>query len=711
MSVTNQEKPIFLNPDYPIQDRINDLISQLTLEEKVSQMMYTSPSIDRLNIPEYNWWNECLHGVARGSLATIFPQAIGMAATFDPELLFKIATAISDEARAIYNAAIKVGNRSQNMGLTFWTPNINIFRDPRWGRGQETYGEDPWLTGQMGKAFVKGLQGDDPNYLKTAACAKHFAVHSGPEKLRHEFNAHSNKKDLFETYLPAFKELVDAGVESVMCAYNATNGKPCCANNYLLKDILRGKWNFKGHVVSDCWALVDFYSGHKICDSAVEASALALQAGVNLNCGSVFPNLVEAVKRDLITEKEIDNSLAILLSTRFKLGMFDPEGSTPYDQIPVDIIDCEKHRMLALETAHKSIVLLKNNGALPLKKNLRKYYITGPNASSIESLIGNYHGVNGKLVTFLEGISAAIDQGSQIQYRPGILLSQENFTTIDLAYIDIVMADVCIVVLGINNYLEGEEGDSLLSPYAGDRLDYNLPANQVNYLKKINAGTNKPIIAVVTGGSPMNLAEIENFADAVILAWYPGEEGGTALADILFGKISPSGKLPMTFPKSFEQLPDYEDYSMKGRTYRYMEQEPLYPFGFGLTYSRFELLAPQLSSATLSANSEVELTVRIANQGEVASDEVVQLYVTPPDSVFNAPLFSLKGIRRIHLQPEEAIELTFPVTSSLLKTVDADGDLVLVKGMYRIFIGTSLPTEQSLQLGSNQYVYTEIEVV
>jgi beta-glucosidase len=711
MSVTNQEKPIFLNPDEPMQDRIDNLISQMTLEEKVFQMVYISPAIERLEIPKYYWWNECLHGVARAGNATVFPQAIGLAATFDPDLIFRIATAISDEARAMYNAAIRIGNRSQYCGLTFWSPNINIFRDPRWGRGQETYGEDPYLTSQMGAAFVKGLQGDDPKYLKAAACAKHFAVHSGPEKLRHEFNAHTNKKDLFETYLPAFKALVDAGVESVMCAYNASNGKPCCGNNFLIKEVLRGKWNFQGHVVSDCWALVDFYNGHKICDSAVEASALALQAGVNLNCGSVFPNLVEAVKRGLLTEEEIDHSLAVLLKTRFKLGMFDPEGSNPYDKIPLDVIDCEEHRQLALDAARKSMVLLKNNGVLPLSNNLKKYYITGPNATSLECLLGNYYGINKRLVTYIEGISAAVEFGIQVEYRPGILLAQESMNPIDLAYEDSLLSDAIIIIMGINSFLEGEEVDSLLSPYAGDRPDYNLPAHQIKFLKKIKNGTTKPVIAVITGGSPMNLSEVHEFADAVILSWYPGEEGGTALADILFGKVSPSGKLPITFPKSFDQLPPYEEYSMKGRTYRYMTEEPLYPFGYGLSYSKFEFSAPQLSSTTLSANSEAELSVKIANKGEVASDEVVQLYVSPSGHLPNAPLYSLKGVRRIHLLPGEEVELTFPINPAILETVNTDGDLVLVKGKYRIFIGTSLPTERSLELGSNQYVYSEIEVV
>jgi beta-glucosidase len=710
MTSRGQDIPEYFNPENSIEDRIQDLISKMTLEEKVSQMMYNSVAINRLNIPEYNWWNEALHGVARSGRATVFPQAIGMGATFDRELIFRVADAISDEARAMYNASVKMGYRNQYGGLTFWTPNINIFRDPRWGRGQETYGEDPFLTGQIGSAFVKGLQGNNPRYLKTAACAKHFAVHSGPEKLRHEFNAKASEKDLYETYLPAFKMLVDSGVESVMCAYNRTNDEPCCANNYLIKDVLRGKWNFQGHVVSDCWALVDFFKGHKVCENAEQAAAMALKAGVNLNCGSVFPFLVDAAKQGLVTEEEINQSLSVLLKTRFKLGLFDPQGSNPYDKIPVDVIDSEKHRALAREVAQKSMVLLKNNNVLPLKNNLSKYYVTGPNATSIECLLGNYHGVNGRMVTFMEGIVAAVETGSQVQYRPGILLNQPNTNPIDYVMGDAIHSDATIVVLGINSYLEGEEGESLLSPYAGDRLEYNLPANQVEFLKKIALGNNNPVIAVITGGSPMNLSEIHQYADAVILAWYPGEEGGTALADILFGKVSPSGKLPITFPKSFDQLPSYEDYSMKGRTYRYMEQEPLYPFGFGLTYSTFEFSKPEISSNQITTKSRVEISTKISNTGKFESDEVVQLYVTKVDTNIETPLFSLKGMKRIHLKPGESGNLKFDIEPAKLETVNSEGNSILEKGKYKIYLGTSLPTQRSLDLGSNQFVSAELEV-
>jgi beta-glucosidase len=705
-----QETPVYFNPEYSIDDRVESLIQQMTLEEKVLQMVYNSPAIARLNIPAYNWWNESLHGVARSGRATVFPQAIGLGATFDADLLLRISTAISDEARAMYNAQIKMGYRNQYGGLTFWTPNINIFRDPRWGRGQETYGEDPYLTSQLGVAFVKGLQGNDPNHLKTAACAKHFAVHSGPEKLRHEFNATASKKDLNDTYLPAFHALVNAGVESVMCAYNSTNGEPCCANNYLIKDVLRGKWNFKGHVVSDCWALVDFYEGHKVCKDAVEASAMALKAGVNLNCGSVYPSLVEAVKQGLVKEVEIDSSLAVLLTTRFKLGLFDPEGSNLYDTIPTSVIDSEIHRALAKEAALKSMVLLKNNGVLPLKNNLSKYYITGPNATSIECLLGNYHGANGQMTTFMEGIVAAVDPASQAQYRPGTLLANDNVNPIDWVVGDAIKSNATIVVLGINSYLEGEEGESLLSAFAGDRLDYNLPKNQISFLKKLRTNNPNPVIAVITGGSPINLAEVMELADAVIFSWYAGEEGGNALADIIFGKVSPSGKLPITFPKSLDQLPAYEDYNMAGRTYRYMEKEPLFPFGFGLTYSSFSFSEPSISNGTIKSGKSVKISTTVTNTGNFQSENVVQLYVSRIDDTELTPLFSLKGVERIALKPGESKHLQFEISSQLLENINDEGISVFEKGFYKIYISTSLPTQRSLDLGGDKFVSASLKV-
>lgn len=696
------DEPAFLNHELPTEERVKDLIGRLSLEEKASQMMYTSPVIERLNIPAYNWWNEALHGVGRSGLATVFPQAIGLGATFDDELLKRISSAISDEARAMHNAAVAQNYRLRYGGLTFWTPNINIFRDPRWGRGQETYGEDPFLTSRLGVAFVQGLQGDHPKYLKTAACAKHFAVHSGPERLRHEFNAVASPKDLYETYLPAFKALVEADVEAVMCAYNATNGEPCCANNHLLQEVLRDKWNFQGHVVSDCWALVDFYKGHNVVQNEVEAAALALKSGVNLNCGSVYPNLVEAVKQGLVSEQEIDGRLATLLKTRFELGMFDPVDQNPYNKISPEVINSPKHRSLAREAATKSVVMLKNNGVLPLKNNLPFYYVTGPNATSIEALIGNYYGVNNAMVTILEGVASAIAPGTQLQYKPGVMLDRKNINPIDWTTPDAKEASATIVVLGITGMLEGEEGEAIASPDYGDRLDYNIPENQLEFLRTLREGNEKPIIAVITGGSPMNLSEVHELSDAVLLAWYSGEEGGNAVADILFGKASPSGKLPITFPKSLDQLPPYEDYSMDGRTYKYMTAEPMYPFGFGLSYGKFQYGSPKLSAQKIKKNQTTEIEAEVKNTGTHEADEVVQLYLTDVKASVQAPLYSLKGFKRISLKAGETKTVKFTITPEMLELVNEKGERVLEKGDFRIYVGGSLPGSRSQELGASK---------
>jgi len=698
----SQEQHIFSDASQPVEVRVRDLISKLTLDEKVHQMMHNSPAIPRLNIPAYNWWSEALHGVARSGVATVFPQAIGLGATFDEELVYRVSTSISDEARAMYNAAAAKNYYKQYGGLTFWTPNINIFRDPRWGRGQETYGEDPYLTSRMGVSFVKGLQGNDPNYLKVAACAKHFAVHSGPEKLRHEFNAVASPKDLRETYLPAFKALVGANVEAVMCAYNRTNSEACCANNFLLTEVLRKEWKFSGHVVSDCWAITDFYSGHKVVKTQAEAAALAVKSGVSLNCGNEYPALLDAVKQGLITEKEIDESLAILLRSRFKLGMFDPKEKNPYNAISTDVINSAANRQLAREAAAKSIVMLKNNGVLPLKNNLSSYFVTGPNATSIDALIGNYYGVNPQMVTIFEGITGAIEPGSQLQYRPGILLDTENVNPQDWTSGSAKGSDACIVVMGITSLIEGEEGESISSPYSGDRLDYNLPKNQIDFLKKLRENNKKPIIAIVTGGSPMNLAEVHELADAVLLVWYPGEEGGNAVADIVFGKVSPSGRLPLTFPKSLAQLPPYEDYSMKGRTYRFMKEEPMYPFGFGLGYSTFAYSNIKLSATTLKKKQiqPVDAEVTVSNSGSIEGEEVVQLYITALDAGPEAPLYALRGIKRAKIKGGSSAIVKFTITPEMMETVNAKGESAILPGRFKVSIGGSLPGSRSEALGA-----------
>lgn len=701
----------FKDVKLPIETRVSLLLNELTLQEKVSQMVNSSEGIDRLGILPYDWWNEALHGVGRSGKATIFPQAIGMAATFDPDLIYQVSTAISDEARAMFNAAQEVGNYNRYNGLSFWTPNVNIFRDPRWGRGQETYGEDPFLTGLLGTSFVKGLQGDHPTYLKTAACAKHYAVHSGPEKLRHEFNAKVSQKDLYETYLPAFEQLVKANVESIMCAYNRTNGEPCCSSNTLLNDILIEDWSFKGHVLTDCGALTDFYSdiGHGTVSTKAEAASLALKAGVSLNCGDTFSALTEAVNLGLVKESDIDEQLSKLLKTRFKLGMFDPAELNPYNDISPEVIDSKIHRDLAYETAVKSMVLLKNNGVLPLKNNLKRYYVVGPNAASIDALLGNYFGVNPQIVTFLEGISSRVALGSQVQYSPGTTLDQPNINPIDWSSGGAADADANIVVMGLTRHIEGEEGESISSPYFGDRLDYDIPKNQIDYLKKIKGNHGKPVIVVITGGCPMNLSEVHDIADAILFAWYPGEEGGSAAADILFGNVSPSGRLPITFPKSLDQIPAYEDYSMKGRTYRYMTEEPMYPFGFGLSYARFNYTDLNLTTATKESKQQ-KISCTITNNSEVEGDEIVQLYATAKIKGVDSPKFALKAVKRVHLKAHESMELVFDITEEMLEVFDQDGKKISPKGDYHFFISGSLPTQRSQYLGAENGLKTVLQI-
>lgn len=694
-----QNTHVYLDPSKTTEVRVKDLVSKLTLEEKINQLLYNSPAIPRLSIPAYNWWNEALHGVGRSGVATVFPQAIGLGASFDDDLAFRVSNAISDEARAMYNAAIANGFHEQYGGLTFWTPNINIFRDPRWGRGQETYGEDPLLTARLGVAFVKGLQGNNPKYLKVAACAKHYAVHSGPEKLRHEFNAVANPKDLYETYLPAFKSLVDAGVESVMCAYNRTNGYPCCGSNFLIDTVLRQHWGFKGHVVSDCWAVTDFYQGHKVVKTQAEAAAMALKTGVNLNCGNEYSGLFEAVKLGLVTEAEIDSKLSVLMNTRFKLGLFDPSDANPYNSIPVTAINSNENRMLAREAAVKSMVLLKNNGVLPLSDKLSKYFITGPTAADVNVLLGNYFGVNNQFSTFLEGIASHIKPGSQLQYRMGCLLDRDNANPIDWATGEGKEMDVIIAVLGISGVLEGEEGESIASPYAGDRLEYDIPINQIKYLRKLRQGNTKPIIAVITGGSPMNLSEVHELADAVLLAWYPGQEGGNAAAEIIFGKVSPSGRLPITFPKSFDQLPAYEDYSMNGRTYRYMSASPMYTFGYGLSYGKFEYTNIQVSSNIIKRSQPVTVSVTISNSGKMEAEEVAQLYLTNMNATVKVPLYSLKDYKHIKLAPGASKTIQFTVTPEMMSYIDNEGKSVLSKGDIKVTIGGAAPHKRSEELG------------
>jgi beta-glucosidase len=691
------------------ESKIKELISQMTLEEKVSQLLYISPAIERLNIPEYNWWNECLHGVARAGNATVFPQAIALAATFDEALVEQIADAISDEARAKHNEAVKQGNRGQYWGLTFWTPNINIFRDPRWGRGQETYGEDPCLTSRIGLALVRGLQGKDPENLKLAACAKHYAVHSGPEKDRHTFNAIVSKKDLWETYLPAFKALVDGGVESVMGAYNRTLDEPCCASNFLLKDVLREQWGFKGHVVSDCWAIRDFHQYHKITKSSEESAALALNAGCDLNCGCTYPFLTSAFKQGLVNEEAINRSLERLLRTRFRLGMFDPPGKSRWGKLNRKIINCDKHRKLALKAAHKSIVLLKNeNNLLPLDSNPKKIVVTGPAAANAHTLFGNYYGVSSRFITILEGLAEKVSDkfGINLDYRQGCLMYSENSRTLAV-YGESNISDVVIAVMGLDGAMEGEEGDAIASDSNGDRDKIELPAWQINYLQKVRQA-GKKIILVLTGGSP--IAFPEDLADAVIFAWYPGESGGQAVADIIFGDVVPSGKLPITFPASTSQLPPYEDYSMKGRTYRYMTEKPLYPFGFGLSYTKFRFDSINLSSSEVSTGGKVKVTIMVANIGKFDADEVVQIYVSKDGRTEDEPISSLRGFCRVFIPAGSSKKVEFEISASVFETVNAQGEYKLLPGSYSVIAADAAPVPVSVEKGAPAPVSAKITI-
>ncbi len=714
---TGQKNEEF-SPEYPfldyrlsIDERVNDLVSRLSLDEKVQQMMYNAPAIERFGIPAYNWWSECLHGIARNGQATVFPQAIGLGATFDDDLISEISSAIGDEARAKFAISQSIGNYSQYAGLTFWTPNVNLFRDPRWGRGQETYGEDPYLTSRIGSAFVKGLQGDNPDYLKAAACAKHFVVHSGPEKLRHEFNAIASPKDMAETYLPAFKALNDAGVEGFMCAYNRTNSEACCGSSKLLTDLLRDEWGFKGYITSDCWALVDFHAGHKVTNNAVESAALALKSGVNLNCGSVFyPNLVEAVTQGLVSEAEIDASLKTLLKTRFRLGLFDPAGRNPYEKTGPEVINSKEHRELAARAARESMVLLKNNNILPLKKDLASLYILGPNAASTEVLLGNYYGVNSNMVTFLEGIVSRVSAGTTVEYKQGFLLDRTNVNPIDWSTDAAQASDAIIVVAGISGLLEGEEGESIASLYTGDRLDYGLPDSQVEYLKLIKSKGDKPIILVLTGGSPVDVSEVEEYADAIIYAWYPGEEGGNALADIIFGNYNPSGRLPISFPVSLEQLPAYDNYNMEGRTYRYMKTDPAYPFGFGLSYTNFDYSEILVDKKVLKEGESLEIKLKLKNTGGVDGDEVSQLYISYPGEFEDAPNFAMKDFQRSHLKAGEEKEITFVVPSEKFKMVDEAGNFVFRKGVFKVYVGGASPMKRCEELMKTPISSVEIKL-
>jgi beta-glucosidase len=696
----------FHDPQLPIDERVRDALARLTPAEKAAQLLHEAPALPQLGIPAYNWWNECLHGVARAGTASVFPQAIALAASFDSVLVADVARAISDEARAKHHAYAAEGDTGYYKGLTYWSPNVNIFRDPRWGRGQETYGECPFLTSELGVAFVRGLQGDDERYLKLVATAKHFAVHSGPEGLRHGFDARVSAKDLFETYLPAFRALVkDGGVESVMTAYNRVNGEAASASTTLLEQLLRGSWGFRGYVVSDCWALRDIHEQHGLTPGPEESAAAALAAGCDLNCGCTYEHLPAALERGLVSEAQLDASLSRLLAARLRLGMFDPPESVPFTKIPFDVVDSPEHRQLARRAAQAGLVLLKNDGCLPLRPDVTKIAVIGPNADAPRVLWANYSGTASQTVTPLQGIRARLPAGATLYYAEGCkpqgtdLAGCAPHGNLSEAVLLAKRADVVVLVLGLTPELEGEQGDAASSPAAGDKLDLALPGLQQQLLEAV-VEVGKPVVVVLISGSPLAVPFAAERASAVIQAFYPGEEGGSALADVLFGDVSPAGRLPVTFPRSHAELPPFEDYSMRGRTYRYLEATPLFPFGFGLSYTRFEYAELRLSwhQAPVAPELRLEVSVQVTNTGARAGDEVVQLYVRARDASSVVPHHELRGVQRVHLAPGATKLVSFVLTAHSLSQIDDAGRRRLEPGSRRLFVGGSQPDARSVAL-------------
>ncbi len=827
------ETMAFKDPALPLEKRVNDLVSRMTLEEKIAQMQNAATGIPRLGVPEYEWWNEALHGVARAGIATVFPQAIGLAATFNDKMVWQVADATSTEARAKHHEYVRKGERGRYKGLTFWTPNINIFRDPRWGRGQETWGEDPYLTGKLGTAFVKGLQGDDPKYLKTVSTVKHYAVHSGPEPERHAFDAIANQRDMWDTYLPAFRTtIVDGGATGVMCAYNRLNGEAACASKELY-DILFNRWQFKGHVVSDCGAIDNIYLRHKIVKTEAEASAISVKGGTDLTCGREYKSLNEAVKNGLITEAEIDVSVKRLMAMRFRLGLFDPDSMVKYAQTPFSENDSPKHHQLSLQAARESIVLLKNDNALPLKKNLNTIAVIGPNADDGEVLLGNYNGEPSVSVTPLGGIRKKVSPSTKVLHATGMYatgtlseavstdavsngntkgLKAEYFNNRDLSgqpalvrtdpaidfqwnslppasgvnddnfsvrwtgklqapesgkyalgirangpvrvwldnnlvieetanrrtrnetkeidfeagrsydikveYIENAnhyaqaklfwappgaqaalradavakakQADAVVMVMGISPRIEGEEMPVALEGFrGGDRTDISLPKPQTELIKAIKE-TGKPVVLVLMGGSALAVNWENDNVPAIVYAWYPGQFGGAAIADVLFGDYNPAGRLPVTFYKSVEQLPPFDDYKMDNRTYRYFTGEPLYPFGYGLSFTKFEYSGLKINKS-VNAGQNLEVSVDVRNAGKMAGDEVVQLYVSDPSANVPVPIRSLVGVERIYLKAGEKRTVKFTLTPRQMSIVTNDGKRILEPGELNVTVGGGQP--------------------
>lgn len=687
-------------------ERSRALVAQMTVEEKASQMQHNAPGIPRLGVPAYSWWNEGLHGVARAGTATVFPQAIGLAATWNAERVKQVAEVISTEARAKFHEFQRQGDTGQYKGLTYWSPNINIFRDPRWGRGHETYGECPHLTSRLGVAFCTGLQGDDPTYFKVIATPKHFAVHSGPEAERHSFNAEASPQDLWETYLPAFEACItEARAYSIMGAYNRTNGEPCCASQTLLHDILRGQWGFEGFVVSDCWALRDLHEHHGVTKTWEESAAYAVKMGCDLNCGCTYEHLPDAVAQGLVSEAEIDACVTRLFVARMRLGLFDPPGQVPYAAIPYELNDTPEHHALSQQAAVESMVLLKNeDGTLPLRRDLGSIAVIGPNAHDWHVMRANYFGDPSRTVTPLEGIRSAVSETTRVYYSQGCKHTGlvENGLgrsgNLSEARSMAERADVTVLCLGLNADIEGEQGDAGNSEASGDKTDLKLTGLQQKLLEQVTT-VGRPVVLVVLAGSPLDLSWAQSRVSAIVYAWYPGALGGAALTQVLFGEVSPAGRLPVTFPASTADLPDIRSYAMQGRTYRYGTKPPLYPFGYGLSYARFVYTDVRCTPSTLTKPQEtIRIACSVTNTGTVASDEVVQLYIRRPDAPCPTPHFDLRWFRRIHLAPGEAQRVELELDVRALSWIDETGRRALTPGRIEVFVGGQQPDARSTEL-------------
>ncbi len=685
------------NQQLSFEKRAEILLSLMTIEEKVSQMLHFSPAIDRLSIPAYTWWNEALHGIARAGTATVFPQAIALAATFDKQMVYQTATYISDEARAKHHEYKRQNDMGIYKGLTMWSPNINIFRDPRWGRGHETYGEDPYLTGRMGISFIKGMQGDHPKYLKTIATPKHYLVHSGPESDRHHFDAVVSKKDLRETYLPAFKEcIVEGQAYSIMGAYNRTNGEACCASRTFLLDILRDEFSFKGFVVSDCHAIIDLHLHHHLTKTPQESAAMAVKNGCDLNCGKAFESLTLAYEENIITEEQINKAVKRLLVAKFKLGMFDDDDKVPYSSIPYEVNDSNKHRDYAIKVAEKSLVLLKNSGILPLKSNVKSIAVIGPNADDREVLLANYKGIPSRYSTILEGIIEKFSD-CEIKYSKGCHIANTTLRDDETSLISEAIScakacDVTILVTGINSLIEGEEADPRYPEFGGgDREDIELPGLQNQLISKIST-INKPLIIVNLSGSCVSLVTANEHADAIIQAWYPGALGGKAVANLLAGDFSPSGKLPVTFYNSIKQLPSYDQYELTTQTYRYLKEAPLFPFGFGLTYSKFSF-----GNININKKSDYlyEVTIKVINDGPYDSNNVIQLYIKTPKTSMKSPHYQLKRFSNEFFKVNQQKEITFTLDEQALSFITDEGKRVILDGEYTIYIDEGQPNKST----------------